>query len=439
MIEGRPGSKKGKPKLLSTMARGSSATRSMPTSPAVSAAGGSPSLGATMSGSEKILERKKGRRIPIIHELAAQDQTTEYLESKWTGPPEDFKKTLGKIADLNEEKKVWVMSRPFWKELDVWSYDYETPEIRQQAIDNAVRQYDKMRLSMTQPQWERLLPKEERGTGKCLSKVQANLTKGPAVAVQRAPAPKIKVQKAEDGATDSSRDGDAKAVAMSRSASNPLPAKKKMSEREAQQKRLLSRKTGPAAKSASPVKSKAQGAKPNGAKVLSQEYVHSDSDSDSEDQVLAAKPKPAPEIKAAAPGRLTHVVAAKNRNAAASKAKVVKPREPVRAAKPTPKRAREDDDDGDSSSSGTPLSKRLKQKPAKASAPPAVTKHRQSDASLGSRGSSTGVSYKSKNTTSPTKSSPLASSPPTNASDLDQPQDTIAARPIIPARKRPPE
>lgn len=421
------------------MARGSSVPRSMPTSPAVSAAGGSP-LGGTMSGSEKILERKKGRRIPIIHELAAQDQTYEYLESKWTGPPEDFKKALEKIADFNEEKQAWVMSRPFWKELDVWNYDYKTPEMRQQAIDNAVRQYDKMRLSMTQPQWERLLPKEERGTGKCLSKVQANLTKGPTAAVPRAPTPQIKVQKAEDGATESSKDGEAKSVPMSRPVSNPLPARKKMSEREAQQKRLLSRKTGAAAKSASPVKSKAQGAKPNG-KVLSQEYVHdSDSDSDSEDQVLAAKPKPASEIKVAAQqARANHVVAAKNRNAAPSKAKVEKPREPVKTAKPTPKRAREEEDDGDSSSSGTPLSKRLKQKSAKASAPPAVVKHRQSDGSLGSRGSSTGVSYKSKNTTSPTKSSPLASSPPTNASDLDQPQDTIAARPIIPARKRPPE
>lgn len=422
------------------MARGSSAPRSMPTSPAVSAAGGSPSLGATMSGSEKILERKKGKRISIIHELAAQDQTYEYLESKWTGPPEDFKKTLEKIADFNEEKQAWVMSRTFWKELDVWNYDYKTPEMRQQAIDNAVRQYDKMRLSMAQPQWELLLPKEERGTGKCLSKVQANLTKGPTAAVQRPPAPKIKVQKAEDGAADSGRDSDAKAAAMSRSVSNPLPIKKKMSEREAQQKRLLSRKTGPAPKSASPVKSKAQGAKPNGApKVLSQEYVQ-DSDSDSEDQVLAAKPKPPPEVKAAVQnGRPSHVVAAKNRGAAASKPRVVRPREPGKTAKPTPKRAREVEDDGDSSSSGTPLSKRLKQKPAKASAPPAVAKHRQSDASLGSRGSSTGVSYKSKNTTSPTKSSPLASSPPTNASDLDQPQDTIAARPIVPARKRPPE
>lgn len=437
-IEARQHSKKGKP-LLSSMARASSATRSMPTSPAISATGGSPSLGPVLSGSEKALERKKGQRISIIHELAAQEQTYEYLESKWTGSPEEFKPTLRKVADFNEEKQRWIMSKPFWKELDVWNYEYESQEVRQQAIDNAVRQYDKMRMSTTQPQWEKLLPKEERGKGKCLSKLQANLTRGPSAAVQLAP--QIKVQKAEDGATDPGKDDDSKAVKMARSASNPLPAKKKMSDREAQQKRLLSRKTGTTAKSTSPTKAKAQGSKPNGTKVLSQEYVV-DSDSDSEDQALAVKPKPARNVNGTAPASTGHVVAAKSGATAAAKPKAAKPKQPAKpaqTAQSTSAKRRREEDDGDSSSSGTPLSKRLKQKPVKpkVTAPPVAVKHRQSDASQNSRGSSTGASYKSKNT-SPAKSSPLASSPPTNASDLDQPEDTIAARPIV-SRKRPAE
>ena len=61
--------------LLSSMGRATSVTRSMPTSPALSSIGGSPSLGPVLSGTEKALERKKEQRISIIHELAAQDQT----------------------------------------------------------------------------------------------------------------------------------------------------------------------------------------------------------------------------------------------------------------------------------------------------------------------------------------------------------------------------
>lgn len=440
-IEAIKSPKKGRP-LLSGMARASSGPRSMPTSPAFSTSGVSPSLGPALSSSEKVLERKKEQRISIIHELAAQDQTDEHLESKWTGTPAEFKQTLRKVADFNEDKQRWIMSKHYWKELDVWNYDYDTQEIRQQAIDNAVRQYDKMRMSTTQPEWEKLLPKEERGKGKCLSKLQANLTRGPGATVQRAP--QIKVQKADDGATDSSKDDDPMSVGMTRSASNPVPAKKKMSDREAQQKRLLSRKTGTTAKSVSPTKGKAQGTKANGPKVLSSEYVM-DSDSDSEDQALAVKPKAASAVNSTRPASTGPAPAAKNGVAAAPKPKAMKPKQPVKpvqkatsSSKSSSKRQRDDDED-DSSSSGTPLSKRLKQKPvkAKATAPPVVMKHRQSDTSQNSRGSSTGVSYKSKNT-SPAKSSPLASSPPTNASDLDQPEDTIAARPIL-SRKRPAE
>lgn len=446
-IEALQGSRKGK-QLISNVGRASSAPRSMPTSPAISAAGGSPSLGPALSGSEKVLERKKGQRISIIHELAAQDQTYEYLESKWTGTPEEFKSTLRKVADFDEGKQRWKMVKTYWKELDVWNYDYDTQEMRQQAIDNAVRQFDKMRLSTTQPQWEKLLPKEERGKGKTLSKLQANLTRGPGATVQRA-APQIKVQKPDDGA-ESSRDDDSKSVSMARSASNPLPTKKKLSDREAQQKRLLSRKTGTTTKATSPTKGKAPGGKVNGGKVLSQEYVV-DSDSDSsENQALAVKPKPARPTNGAAPASSAPTTAARNGTPATSKPKSVKPKEPVKTArtaaavaaaattKATAKRRRDEEDD-DSSSSGTPLSKRLKQKPIKSkeTAPPVTVKQRHPDSSQNSRGSSNGVSYKSKNT-SPTKSSPLASSPPTNASDLDQPppEDTIAARPII-NRKRP--
>lgn len=202
---------------------------------------------------------------------------------------------------------------------------------------------------------------------------------------------------------------------MSRSTSNPLPAKpKKPTAQEAQVKRLLGKSKSKASASASassskapstkasPTKPRAAATKANGGRVLSQAIIsNSDSSGDETAPVIKAKPLPKPVSKPAVKTKDT--VVAKPRPLV---------REPLKQPTAT-KRAREDDDS--SSSSGTPLSKRIK--PKQPLAGPRL-KHRPSDASQNSRGTVTSTSMKSKNT-SPTKSSPLASSPPTNASDLE--------------------
>jgi RNA polymerase II elongation factor ELL len=354
------------------------------------------------------MERAKEQRVTLVHELAVKDRSTEYLKKKWEGKDHEFQLTLEKIAEHNVDSDTWTMGKTYWKELDVWSYDYSSQEERQVVIDKAVRQYDKQRLSASEAVWQKLLPREERGKGKCLSRLQADLAKGP----PPPPAPKIKVQKAEDGSTsgDGLESDKAKAGGekMSRSASNPLPAKtKKLSGQEAQAKRLLGpskagvskAKAKPSAPKASPTKSRAAGSKVNDRRILSQEIiVNSDTSGDeapAPPPVFKQKPKPA-----------------------ASKVKdtvIVAGRPPIKApTRPAPvKRPREDDDS--SSSSGTPLSKRIKPRQP---LPAPRLKHRPSDASVNSRGTAASSSFKSKNT-SPTKSSPLASSPPTNASDLE--------------------
>lgn len=458
VIDAIPGQKKGakKSKLLSGV-RASSAPRSMPTSPAISVAGGSPHLGPALSASQQAIERAKEQRITLIHELAAQDRPVDYLKDKWSGKMEEFMPTLKKVADFNETTQKWTMGKPYWKELDVWNYDYDTQEVRQKAIDNAVRQYDKMRLSTSQPQWERLLHKEERGKGKCLSRLQANLNKGPAPApAPAAPTPKIKVQKAEDSNNDSGKDDstttEGKSTPMVRSASNPLPPKKKISEREAQQKRLLARRAAAASKATtSPTKGKAGAVSKTGGRILSEQFVI-DSDSDSEDQALAAKSKvveqardkerTAAAIVAAAPPPAPVPIPPPKQKAATKPTKVRPPSRPAVAAPPIKRRREEEGDadeeedmDGSSSSSGKPLSKRIKQRPTNVAAPSVSLKQRPAELGQGSRGGNS--SSKSKNT-SPAKSSPLASSPPTNASDLDQAEAEViaAARPAAQPRKR---
>lgn len=360
----------------------------------------------------------------IVHELAVRDRSFEYLRDKWDGPEEDFQAILRKVANVDASTKKWVMAKTYWKELDPYMYDY-TDDQRQQAIDNAIRQYDKQRLSPSEPQWQKLLPKKERGQGKCLSRLQDKLAKGAAAA------PTVKVHKAEDSSSsrddvdtnsDKARSG---GEPMSRSTSNPL-SKPKLSAKEAQAKRLLgnskSKASTPTSSSqkVSPTKPKttAPAPKVNGKPALSQEYVY-DSDSSDEHQAAQPKAKPAPEVKAKPKPKQTVKPVARPAEKTIEKSITAKPRPvPQSLPKVAAKRPRENDDS--SSSSETPLSKRIKAKAPqstmssqlKAREPPKATK-----------------------STSPAKSSPLASSSPTNASDLSEDERPMPSRPPV-AKKR---
>lgn len=391
-------SAKSKAKLLSNYA---STPKSITTSPALNATH-SPNLTPQISASQQVIERKREQRFTLVHELAVMDRSTDYLKNKWPGKEEDFRPTLEKMADFNSDAKKWTMKKSCWKELDVWKYDYDHPDDRQTVIDNAIRQYDKQRLSSSEIEWQRLLPKEERGKGKCLSRLQANLARGPPQ-----PAPKIKVQKADDSSgskdeTDGPGNDKPKhgGESMSRSNSNSLPAKpKKPSAQEAQAKRLLSNSKAKPAAAPKTSPSKAKPTAKNDRRVLSAAIIENSDSSGDEVPMMKSKP---------APTKSKDTVIVNTRPSAPA-------REPVK--KPPVKRPREESDS--SSSSGTPLSKRIKPKqplPAPSSRPHAPKSSQQGQ----SRATSSSFRSKPPNNTSPTKSSPLASSPPTNASDLDE-------------------
>ncbi|TWU75325.1 hypothetical protein ED733_006798 [Metarhizium rileyi] len=384
---------KAKAKPLSNYA---STPKSTTTSPALNAAR-SPNPTPQVSASQQVMERKREQRVTLVHELAVMNRTTDHLKNRWTGKEEDFRPTLEKMADFNSDSKEWIMKKPCWKELDVWKYDYYTPDDRQIAIDNAIRQYDRQRLSSSEVEWQRLLPKEERGKGKCLSRLQANLAKGPAQ-----PAPKIKVQKAEDSSgskDDTDGPGNDRPVhggeSMSRSDSNSLA--KKPSAQAPAKKLLNNSKPKAAAPKTSPSKVKSAGK--NIKRELSAAFIENSDSSGDEAPMMKAKPVPA---------KAKDTVIVNTRPSAPA-------REPVK--KPPVKRPREESDS--SSSSGTPLSKRIKPKqplPAPGSRPLATKSSQQSQP----RAASSSLRSKKTNSTSPTKSSPLASSPPTNASDLEE-------------------
>ncbi|KAF7541270.1 hypothetical protein G7054_g776 [Neopestalotiopsis clavispora] len=438
---------------MSMALSGSSTTRSLPTSPALTGVASPMHENPAFAAQQQQLEKNKEQRSVVVHELAVGDQSYDYLETKWTGAEADLKSTLGKVADKIGDK--YSMKKIYWKELDVWNYKYEPSENRQKAIENAKRQYDKQRLETTHEAWERLLEEKDRGKGIILSKLQAQIAKGNMT-------PAFKSSKAEETNNKTSSDEGAKSKAggeaMARSNSQPVGSKsKKVSERETLTKSLLSnkpttKKPTTTTKKAAPASKPSKAAEKGGKKFLSEEFVE---DSSSEDEAplanttTASKPKPMEKPVEKKPERVVErpkekpqpppakikerspppVTKAKERSPAPAPAPKPKPAKSViRAPRPTTtskastantgsKRPRDEDDS--SSSSGAPLMKRMKPKEAPAKPLSSTTlKHRPSDASQNSRATPVNASYKSKNT-SPVKSSPLASSPPTNASDID--------------------
>lgn len=422
-------------KYLSSMASYGSGTKSgsLHSSPALTATG-SPSLNPGYGASKQTMEKAKGERAMIVHELAAADRTYDHLEAKWTGKAEDLKTTIEKVADFNTDTQKWTLAKKqCWKELDVWNYNYDTRAERQSAIDNAVRAFDRMRLGVDEPQWQKLLPREERGKGKVLSKVQANIAKGPT-----APVPKLKVQKPDEAASEAGSEDQLNVEGgepTARSTSQPAK-KKKAGGSGSQVKRLLSSKSRTTSTTrASPNKTaKDKPSTGKGGRILSAEFVtNSDSESESSESKPVAGTASATTPTKASPAPSDDT---KEKPVASARATNVKAKSGERGSVKAPAKSqqtskrRRDDEDDSSSSSGVPLAKRIKPKvPAVGlKKPPAVTD--------GSRSNPNGtLSFKSTKNTSPTKSSPLASSPPTNASDLE-PRQAAPPEPTPANRKR---
>ena len=226
----------------------------------------------------------------------------------------DLKPLLEKYGrESNFDKTKFNLSERGYKELDVWDFPYGSEDDRKGAIERAIAAYDRQRISVVDPLWQKLLPKQERGKGKSLSKL-GHLTSGPFSQVK---APKINVESAAASGDASDKDKPSEDERKGRLApsddqvrsrsQDPLD-KKKVSEREEQSKRLfakdpkkaadMARAKAKAAAEAADNKKKKQAAKneekkpaakkgpskntaPPPSKIKSAEFVH-DSDEDIE-------------------------------------------------------------------------------------------------------------------------------------------------------------
>lgn len=393
---------------------GAAMTRSTPASPTVTASRPGQATPVAPRSAPVVQDEKSQKlqalKIPLVHLVAIRPMSLKFLANKVGCSQDECRQVLEKVGKpfrLDPDK--WDLSDRAFKELDVWKFSYESDNDRELAIEHAISAYDRMRLSRDDKLWQLLLPKAGRGRGKVVSKLQ--LHQGP---IQKSSTPKIHVQRTtEDQVNDKTANTEggekhhlapADATPMARSQSSDQIKKKRVSEQEAQSKRLLSGKPKKAA--ATPKASdatKKKGTKKGGAggsNVKSSEFVHdSDEDEGMEDFAISA-PK--------AIVTKTSEAATKNSQKTTipdegDTIKQLQQSEKAQKRVKTPNGVKK------------PIPDAAKRPPSTAGTP--NSKHRLSDASQSS--SSTSKLSRQRTTSSPLKPSPLGSSPPTNASDLE--------------------
>lgn len=309
---------------------------------------------------------------------------------------------VGQKHYLDQAK--WNLTDKSYKELDVWAFPYPSEFERQFAIDRAVAAFDRMRISREEHVWQMLLPKDERGKGKILSKL--NLHSGP---LAKSTTPRINVQATDDstqGGHETGNDSDKKdrlgpndAHPMARSKSQDQITKKKISEREAQSKRLLKnpKKTSAPKPREAPSTVK-RGSKKTAAASIntpkSTEFVH---ESDEDEDMIDVENKPAPPTTPPEEVKWTPKADSKTSSGTPTKPRISESKG-AKAQKKAP----------------APLHKPTGSKSAAPNASVSKARNKFSDSSQSSVPKTKSVSR-----TSPHKPSPLGSSSPTNASDLD--------------------
>ena len=140
--------------------------------------------------------------------------TEAFLIKKTCCAKEDCQNVLRKWGERTDSDGEWRLDKRSYKDLDVWKFPYPAQADRQAAIDNAAAAFDRLRLSREDPLWQMLLPKHERGKGKILSKL--HLHAGP---IGRGGTPSIKLQQTND----SNEGGHVRETDVSDSGREPRP------------------------------------------------------------------------------------------------------------------------------------------------------------------------------------------------------------------------
>ncbi|KIV95786.1 hypothetical protein PV10_03400 [Exophiala mesophila] len=363
--------------------------RSTPSSPFLSASY-SPRQGPTSaplaSGvSSKDQIRLDAIRKPLIHLLAIKPLTSRGVAEKLRAPRDDVEKVLDKVArDTKVGDGRKELKEKSYRELDVFEFRYRTDDDRQAAINNAITVFDRTRVDKKDPLWQLLLPKEERGQGKCLSRL--NFEKPPPVPSHATPRP------TDDGSDTKPETSDREQANNKTKKNTATPLKK------AKEKSIVSRVNAKADTTKSP-RSKDTVAKPakSEGKFKSSERIE-DSDEEAEAaEVEVVKAKPIAAARASVNPR---------KNAEQESSRPLSSN-PTSTTKTLHKSSL-------SSSSSSSYSGNEKARPAAS----ASTKSLKTGNAAESTSSMSRISPRPRHGISPQKPSPLGSSPPTTSTDV---------------------
>ncbi|KAF1946768.1 hypothetical protein EJ02DRAFT_450125 [Clathrospora elynae] len=131
-------------------------------------------------------------RVPIIHLLAREPATEASLAATCRTAQANVRDVLPKIAKRSSaDAEKWQLTDRSFREVNPYKFPYQRPEDRQQAIDAAIKSFDRQRLAKDDKLWQILLPRAERGQGTCLSR---STVKAP----EAKPKPSTPMQKISD-------------------------------------------------------------------------------------------------------------------------------------------------------------------------------------------------------------------------------------------------
>ncbi|KAK4870231.1 hypothetical protein LT330_005285 [Penicillium expansum] len=265
------------------------ANRSLTASPILGAPK-SPSFAMTPTSAPMMENKDRARlealKVPFIHLLAVRAVSAKFLARQTRTTIEDctaLGEKFGVVNRINPEK--YNLKDKVYKDLDVFGFNY-TEEDRKEAIENSISAFDRMRISRSDKLWQTLLPKAERGKGKCLSRL--NLRTGPP---QKPAAPLAKANGEDSGKDNETDRAKGPAPATKTTSTTQKARDKDPIKRPAKPKNTNSTLTGRVTKKTggkAPVKVDS--------KIKSAEFVHSSDEDDDTDMldITPAAPAPAP-------------------------------------------------------------------------------------------------------------------------------------------------
>jgi RNA polymerase II elongation factor ELL len=110
-------------------------------------------------------------RVPIIHLLAREPATEASLSTICRTSLANIRGVLLKVAKRSStDAEKWQLTDKSFREVNPFKFPYQSPEDRQQAIDGAIKSFDRQRLAKDDKLWQVLLPRDQRGQGICLSR-----------------------------------------------------------------------------------------------------------------------------------------------------------------------------------------------------------------------------------------------------------------------------